>query len=156
MFDDIVKEKKKEKESWNLLKPGVYVREIDLSHVVPELKLHDHLLKLAEISSQIPVDENVYYNGIEIGTPKEINKALDMADKLADKFEENKKEIDNLANFLMKNYGQKICGSAVDTAINILSDVKSIEYYVGRKDEYKNGVIVGANGTVEEKDERII
>ena len=46
----------------------------------------------------------------------------------------------------MKNYGEKICGSAVETTINILSNVKSIEYNNGSKEEYKDGVIIRANG----------
>lgn len=67
---------------------------------------------------------------------KEVKKELKHCDK----------QIDTLAKFIMKNYSEKIYGSAVETSIDILSNVKSIEYNNGSKDEYENGVIFGANG----------
>lgn len=150
-FEDIIGKKDTEKKD-KYKKLGVYVKEIDLSKSIP---LHNHLTEMMSHKHgyNTVADGNVYYNNINLGTPKEIKEMVDMSIKVLQKFKKNEedlknysKQIDTLANFFMKNYSEKICGSAVETAINILTDVKSIEYNNGSKEIYENGVIVGANG----------
>ena len=87
------------------------------------------------------IDNNIYYGDINLGTPEEISNVLDIMDLAMDKSIENmtklktvekqlkesfdkgidyENQIIKLADFLIKNFGEKICGSAIDTAINIL------------------------------------
>jgi len=175
MFEDLVEKneilKKKftvdttKMKSCTYIKPGIYTREVDLTHIVSD---HTHN------SIKFKNSNNIYYGSTNLGTPEEINKALDISNILNYELKEIKeeqiesvlllkkasdelktkntflksieKQIDKLANFIIKNYGGKIIGSAVETTIDILSNVKSIEYNNGSKEEYKDGVIVGANG----------
>ena len=113
------------------------------SYTYTELKApsHDHsdYISHQHKLNKVHIDNNIYYGDINLGTPEKINKVLNITLN-------QKKEINKLANFLLKNYEYKICGSAVDTAIDILSNVKSIEYNNSCKEEYKDGVIVAANG----------
>jgi len=102
--------------------------------------------------------EDIFYEGKNLGSRKQIKEMIDTAFKVLKEFKKTKKDKKNLenqilmlANFLMKNFEEKICGSAVDTAIIILSDVKSIEYNNGSKEIYENDVIVGANGTTRKR-----
>jgi len=122
--------------------------------IIEKTKLEPKIRKLDVLNNS----EDIFYEGKNLGSRKQIKEMIDTAFKVLKEFKKTKKDKKNLenqilmlANFLMKNFEEKICGSAVDTAIIILSDVKSIEYNNGSKEIYENDVIVGANGTTRKR-----